>query len=261
MIVSILIFLVMIGVLIVSHEGGHFLIARANGIRVTEFTVGVGPAIWKKKKGDTLYAVRAFLFGGACIFDGMYEDEDEERIRDEHSFPNANVWARIATLLAGPFFNFLLGFLLALIVTAFSAWLYPVVSGFTDDSAAVEAGLREGDLILSMNGKRIHMAGEATIMSQLNRGTDIRMTVEREGQTLDLVIHPRYSEEDQRYYMGLYIGKAGKVEGLKILPYAWYTEKYYLDLTFTSLKMLVRGELTLDNLSGPVGMVKMVDET
>ena len=76
MIVSILIFIVMISVLILSHEGGHYLIARINGIRVNEFTVGVGPAIFTFKRGDTLFALRALPFGGACIFDGMYDDDD-----------------------------------------------------------------------------------------------------------------------------------------------------------------------------------------
>ncbi len=259
MIVSVLIVLFMIGVLVISHEGGHFLIARANGIRVNEFTVGAGPAIWKKQKGDTLFAVRLLPVGGACIFAGMYEEE--ESISDEHSFRNANVWARIATLFAGPFFNFLLGYLLAVVITALTPWMYPVVSGLTDDSAAAEAGVREGDLILKMNGKRIHMAGEATLLSQLNHGEEIRLLLEREGEQLELNFLPRYSAEDERYYMGLYIGKAGRITGPEIIPYAWYTERYYFNLTLTSLKMLVRGELTLDNLAGPVGMVKMVDDT
>ncbi|MCR5676128.1 MAG: site-2 protease family protein [Lachnospiraceae bacterium] len=261
MIESILIFLCMIGVLIISHEGGHYLIARANGIRVVEFTVGVGPAIVKKKKGDTLFALRALPFGGACIFDGMYEDEGEENFNDEHTFRNANVWARIATLFAGPFFNFLLGFVLSLFVTAFSAWLYPVVIGITDNSAAEAAGIEEGDRILSMNGKRVHMAGEVTLMSQLNRGEDITLVIERDGGERTITFTPNYSDEDARYYMGLYVGKKGSVPLAQLVPYAWYTEKYYFDLTFTSLKMLIHGELTLDNLSGPVGMVKMVDET
>ena len=96
MIVSILVFLVIIGVIVISHEGGHFLIARVNGIRVQEFTVGVGPALWKRKKGDTVFALRLLPFGGACIFEGMYDDE-EETINDEHSYRNAGVWSRIAT--------------------------------------------------------------------------------------------------------------------------------------------------------------------
>ncbi|MBQ3790089.1 MAG: site-2 protease family protein [Lachnospiraceae bacterium] len=260
MIVSIVIFLLIIGILIISHEAGHFLIARMNGIRVVEFTVGVGPALFKKQMGETLFALRAFPFGGACIYDSLYED-GEEHIDDEHSFANAGVWARIATLFAGPFFNFLLAFLLAVIVTGFADWLDPVVAGFTDDSAAQTAGVREGDRIVRMNGKRIHMAGEVTLLSQLNQGEEITLVVERDGEQQEITFTPHYSDTDDRYYMGLYAGEATRIRGARILPYAWYTEKYYFDLTFISLKMLVRGELTLNNLSGPVGMVKMVDDT
>ena len=126
---------------------------------------------------------------------------------DEHSFVNAGVWARIATLFAGPFFNFLLAFLLAVVVTGFSDWLDPIVVGFTDDSAAVAAGVREGDRIVKMNGKRIHMAGEVTLLSQLNHGEQITLVVERDGQQQEYAFVPHYSSEDDRYYMGLYAGK------------------------------------------------------
>ncbi|MCR5177511.1 MAG: M50 family metallopeptidase [Lachnospiraceae bacterium] len=260
MIVSILIFLLLISVLVIVHEGGHFLIARSNGIRVNEFTVGVGPALWKKQRGETLFALRALPFGGACIFDGMYDD-DSETMDDERSFKNAKVWSRIATVVAGPVFNFLLGFLLAVIVTAFSNWLYPVIAGVTEDSAAAEAGVREGDLIISMNGKKIHDASMATLYSQLNKGEDITLVIDRDGNRETITFTPRYSEEDKRYYMGLYIGEPGKVEPKNVLRYAWYMEKGYFDMTFLSLRMLVRGELNLDSLSGPVGIVKIVDET
>ena len=123
------------------------------------------------------------------------------------------------------------------------------------------AVLAEGDTILSMNGKRIHMAGEVTLMSQLNRGETVELIVERDGAKREISFTPRYSAEEDRYYMGLYVGKAGSVDGIRVLPYAWYQEKYYFDLTFTSLKMLVHGGLTLDDFAGPVGMVKIVDDT
>ncbi len=95
MIVSIIIFFIIFGVLVISHEGGHFLIAKANGIRVNEFTIGMGPALFKTKKGDTEYSIRLLPFGGACIFDGMdgLEDDKEEETQeyDEHSFRNAKL--------------------------------------------------------------------------------------------------------------------------------------------------------------------------
>ena len=262
MLISIIIFFIIFGVLVISHEGGHFLIAKANGIRVNEFSVGMGPELFKKQKGDTLYTIRLLPIGGACIFDGMDGLEEQKWEPDEHSFQKANVWSRIATVLAGPLFNFLLAFLLALIVTGFSVWDFPVVSGVMKDSAAQEAGLKEGDTILSMNGEKIHMAQEATLISQLNSdGEILNIEYERNGQKYTTSLTPRYSQDDKRYYMGVYIGKAGTVTGAKVVPYAGYMVQYYLKATYKSLLMLVEGKLGKDAVSGPVGMVKMVDDT
>lgn len=335
-IISLLIFLLIFGVLVISHEGGHFLIARANGIRVREFTIGLGPQIFHTVKKGTVFSVRLFPFGGACIFDGMLDDEETEddfaedkktggfffkkknvaaesqtedtrRDRDRESiskqsvptldmnkiarpagsriqtsddgeesedeqqqadfeaqgvpFPEAKVWARIATILAGPLFNFIVGFLIALVVTAFTPWDYPVVSGFTENSAAQAAGLKEGDLILRMNGDRITMAQEVSLNSQFNTGEDIKLLIERDGKEETISFTPSYDAEQDRYYMGVYIGKYDKVEGAAIIPRAFDTVRYYIVWTYRSLGLLITGRLGADALSGPVGMAQMVDET
>ena len=299
--ISILIFFIIFGVLVISHEGGHFLIARANGIRVREFTVGLGPQIFHKVKNGTVFSVRLFPFGGACIFDGMLDDEEDEqedsksdeadrqssflskmnhRIESAEGatvsedelqqadfeaqgvpFPEAKVWARIATILAGPLFNFIVAFLIALIVTAFSPWDYPVVAGFTENSAAEAAGLREGDLILKMDGERIHMAQEVSLNSQFNTGKDIELLVEHGGEERTITFTPAYNEEQDRYFMGVYIGQYDEVNGAAVIPHAWYTVRYYAVWTYRSLGLLVTGRLGADALSGPVGMAQMVDET
>ena len=267
--VSILIFFLIFGLLVIVHEGGHFLIARSNNIRVKEFTIGLGPRIYHRKKGETEYSVRLLPFGGACIFDGMYgmedEDEDGEAIvidkDDARAFPNAKVWSRIATVFAGPVFNFILAYLIALIVVAFTPWDYPVITAFTEDSAAQDAGLREGDMIVKIDNTRIYMASEARVISQFNDGEPYRMTVERDGERVEVTFDPRYSEEDDRYYMGIYFGETGRISGAQIIPYAGYAVRYYFTSTWRALGLLIRGRLGADALSGPVGMVQMVDET
>ena len=311
-VISILIFLVIFGVLVISHEGGHFLVARANGIRVIEFTIGLGPQIFHTVRNGTVFSVRLFPFGGACIFDGMLDDdEDEEEDEDADNethrtdapkvsvfnmkkitspdgsliknaeeadesedakqqaefvaqgvpFPEAKVWARIATILAGPFFNFIVGFLLALIITAFTPWDYPVVDGFTETSPAREAGLQEGDLILRMNGDRITMASEVSLNSQFNTGEDITLLVERDGSRETITFAPSFDAQQNRYFMGVYVGRFDKVEGAAIIPYAFDTVRYYIEWTYRSLGLLITGRLGADALSGPVGMAQMVDET
>ena len=121
--VTLILFVLIFGVVVISHEFGHFLLAKANGIHVIEFSVGMGPNLFSFQKGDTKYSLKLLPIGGACMFegeDGLNEKEDGE----DHSgsFLNANVWARISTVLAGPVFNFILGFIIALIRLLWPVW-------------------------------------------------------------------------------------------------------------------------------------------
>lgn len=260
MAVSIIIFLIIFGVLVTSHEFGHFIIAKSGGIRVNEFFVGMGPTLWKKQKGETLYSIKLLPIGGACVFDG----EDilgEEGSGDEHSFRNAPVWRRIATLFAGPFANFLIAYILAVILVSFSSWNFPVINKMTDNSAAAEAGMQPGDKIISIDGEKVYMSGEVTLISQFAEGSPMDIVYERDGERHQTTLVPKWSEEDKRYYMGVYMGEYGDIKGAEALKYAWYEVRYYFKSTYRSLALLVKGKLSKDDVSGPVGMVKMVDDT
>ena len=282
MVISIITFFVIFGVLVISHEGGHFLIGRANNIRVREFTVGLGPQIFHRIRNGTVFSIRLLPFGGACMFDGMpgmeEGDEEEDRLPQASALVNeiedpkelsaqgiafneAPVWSKIATIFAGPLFNILLAYLIAIIITAVTPWNYAVIRGFTENSAAQATDLAEGDLIVRMNGARIRQSAEVTMLSQFNRGEDITLVVERDGTRREVTFTPSYSEEEGRYYMGIYLGEAGEISGAQVLPYAWYTVQYYITTTYRCLWLLVTGRLGADALAGPVGMVQMVDET
>ena len=261
MLVSILIFFIIFGVLVTSHEFGHFIIAKSGGIRVNEFFVGMGPTIWKKQKGETLYSIKLLPIGGACVFDGMDPVAEEKEGYDEHSFLNAPVWRRIATLFAGPFANFIIAYLLAVILVSFSAWNFPVINKMTEESAAAEAGMQPGDKIISVDGEKVYMSGEVTMISQFAEGSPMDIVYERDGQRYETTLLPKYSEDEGRYYMGIYLGEYGKIEGPAALKYAWYEVRYYFKTTYRSLALLVKGKLSKDDVSGPVGMVKMVDDT
>ncbi len=285
-IIVLLIFIVIFCVLVVSHEGGHFLIAKANGIRVTEFTVGMGPVLYQKKKGDTMYSIRLLPVGGACIFDGMdgleitKPGEDDGTLEDQAkaqesrddseegqiSFRRASVWSRIATVVAGPLANFILGFLLALIIVSNTYWSFPTVSGFSiDNSPAQEAGLKEGDVITSVNGSAVHMSAEVTLNMYLTDGEDVDITYERDGQSYKTTITPVLYEDEEtgtsRYVIGVFIGEYDTVSGIETFKYAGYMFNYYLTSTWKSLGLLVRGRTDKVELSGPVGMAEMVDQS
>ncbi len=259
--VSIIIFFIIFGVLVTSHEFGHFIVAKSGGIRVNEFFVGMGPTIWKKKKGDTLYSIKLLPFGGACVFDGMDPVAEEAGDYDEHSFLNASVWRRIATLFAGPVANFIIAYILAVILVSFSVWNFPVISGIVENSAAEEAGLTEGDKIISVDGEKVYMSAEVTLISQFAEGSPMDIVYERDGEKYETVLQPKYDDEAGRYYMGVYLGEYGKIKGSEALKYAWYEVRYDFKSTYRALALLVKGKLSKDDVSGPVGMVKIVDDT
>ena len=168
--ISILIFLLILGVIVISHEMGHFSVARRSGIRVNEFDVGFGPTLMKKKLGETDFCLKLLPFGGACIFEGMDAMEEEERkALSPEAFPNAPVGARIATVLAGPIANFIIGYVFALIIVAFCGTDLPIISKVIEDSAAMEAGLEEGDRIVRINGESIHLYDQSPVHDELRR--------------------------------------------------------------------------------------------
>jgi regulator of sigma E protease len=270
MIVTIIVFVLIFSVVVISHELGHFIIAKLNGIKVLQFSVGMGPDIIKFTKGETKYVLKLLPIGGACMFegeDGIYSDDknkDENgtpKEKPEGAFNDANVWARIATVFAGPFFNIILAFLLSLIVVGFSGEIIPTVNSLTEGYPAIEAGLQEGDIITKMNGERIYLQGEVTFISAVSTGKPIEIEYKRDGQKYKTTVTPKFSEEDNRYYIGFTIGEAIECKGFDLIKYSVYEVRYWLKTTVKSLLMLVQGRLSADDLSGPVGIAVTIDET
>ena len=284
---GIVLFFVIFGVVVIAHEFGHFIIAKAIGISIVEFTVGMGPCIFSVKKGGTKYAIRLLPLGGACIFEGEDGIErDTENIEAESgeadpqqdvqqavantelgskkkpgAFPDAPVFARIATVLAGPVFNFILAFLMSTIIVGSYGTDLPVVQQVSDGGAAQLAGMQDGDRILSMNGKKIHLYREISLASMLNKGEDIAVTYERDGKQYDTVIKPIYDESAGRYYMGLYgVGSYQKFGIFGTVKYSLYEVGYWINTTVKSLELLIQGQVSKDDVSGPVGMAQTVTQ-
>lgn len=264
MAVTIIVFVLIFGVVVISHELGHFLIAKMNGIKVLQFSIGMGPDIIKFTKGDTKYVLKLLPIGGACMFegeDGIYAKDGKNPEKPEGAFGEANVWSRIATVAAGPFFNIILAFLLSLIVVGFSGEVIPVIDSLTEGYPAAEAGIREGDLITKMDGEHIYLQGEVTFVSAFSRGDPMEIEYKRDGKKYTTTVTPKYSEEDKRYYIGFTIGEAVECKGLDLIKYSAYEVRYWLKTTVKSLLMLIQGRLSANDLSGPVGIAVTIDET
>ncbi len=222
---KILIAALILCIVIIVHEFGHFLLAKTNGIVVEEFSVGMGPGILTTVKGGTRYSLKLIPFGGACQMKG--EDESD---CSEGSFGSKNVWRRISVVAAGPIFNFILAFFGAMIIVAFMGYDPATVVRVTEGSPEEQAGLMAGDLITEFDGKKIHMGRELYMRLSLEglEDKEITMVVERDGKEKEITYRPatqdRYmlgfsytpSEEGQAEIVSLTIGGVLQKAGLEI---------------------------------------------
>ncbi|MDD5949597.1 MAG: RIP metalloprotease RseP [Lachnospiraceae bacterium] len=194
---KIIIALLIFGIIVFVHELGHFLLAKANGIFVEEFSIGMGPKLFSFVKGDTRYCIKLLPLGGSCMMMGEDEESDDAR-----AFNNKSVWARIAVVFAGPFFNFVFAFLLAIVLIALVGADVPGVISVESGSPAQEAGLQEGDVIVSYNNSRIGVGREIYVNDYFHPlgEEEIPITFKRDGQTYNTILQP---EKISRYYLGI----------------------------------------------------------
>lgn len=171
---NILLALLLLGIVVAFHEFGHFIIAKARGITVTEFSIGMGPRLISFVKGGTRYSLKLLPIGGSCA---MGED-DIATSGDEHAFGNKNVWERIAVIFAGPFFNFILAFLFALIIIGTVGYDPAYVTSVNHNEPAEAAGLVPGDIITKLNGKRIVLGREIVTYYFFHQLTESPVTIE-----------------------------------------------------------------------------------
>lgn len=262
--VTLILFIIIFGVVVIAHEFGHFLLAKANGIHVVEFAVGMGPNIFSFKKGDTKYSLKLFPIGGACMFegeDGLAEKDEatgEAKEPGPGSFLKANVWARIATVAAGPFFNFILAFIIAIIMvnmTGIIAIRDPIVSEVLEGGGAAAAGMQDGDRIIAINGEKICLYQEISLYMQASyTGGDIKVTYERNGERIVTTLMPQYSEKYGIYMLGISNADFVEPHGIETMKYAWYEMRYSAKATYKSLGMLFRGKVSRQDVAGPVGI-------
>lgn len=254
---KIIIALIIFSIIILFHELGHFLLAKANGIRVNEFSLGLGPTIFGIQRGETKYSLKLLPFGGACMMEG--EDEDST---DDRAFGKKSVWARISVVAAGPIFNFIMALVFAFILICCNGYDLPKIAGVLDGYAAQNAGMQEGDIILKMNNKKIHFYREVSAYSMFHSGETVEIVYERNGETYTTTLEPQYDEETGRYLYG-FMGGSENTKGtlFQNIKYSAYEVKYWIDTTIQSLRMLVTGGYGVKDLSGPVGIVNVIGES
>ena len=197
--VSILVGILIFCIIIVFHEFGHLILAKKNGIKVPEFQVGFGPKLCHFRIGETEYSIRLILFGGACKMLG----EDGDAQDDERAFTSKGPWARLATIFAGPFFNFILAFILAIIVIGIVGYDPAYVTSVDSQGPAGKAGLETGDIITSFDGRSIAIGRELAVYFNFNdlNGDALEVSYLRDGNEYSCVLVP---ELIRNYKFGFY---------------------------------------------------------
>lgn len=360
MIVNVILAILVLSVIIIVHEFGHFIVAKANGVTVLEFSLGFGPKLIHFKKGETVYSIKLLPFGGSCMMLGDellenvsddtenegQEDDGKEKILEsgydaDRAFSNKSVWSRIAIIAAGPLFNFLLALILSIVVIGMQGYdpctvdkvyenspaqsaglmegdkilkinhdtmsfareyslyryynadkvmnityerdgkkyttvLTPeytktesykigiiitpecVVDSVTEDSPAKEAGMMDNDIIRSVDGVAMENSTQFTEYLTQTQGKTVTVTVERNGEMLNLNITPSMVEMES-YYTGLVsMGNYVKASPMETVGYAFRETGYWIEMVIDSLGMMFTGKVGINDLTGPVGTVSVM---
>ena len=262
-IVYILAAILMFGVLIALHELGHFLAAKACGVQVNEFSIGMGPALFKRKRGETQYSLRILPVGGYCAMEG--EDEDSENPR---AISRQGYWKQFFIFIAGSLSNFLTGFFILLILySGAEAFYVPAVAGVAPEfTAAGEETLQAGDVLWAINGERIYVSGDVSLLMRVNAAEEkLAVTVLRDGEKVSLTGIPLQTctGQDGKPYQGygfFYGNEAEPATALGKVKIAWYNTVDFVRTVRISLQMLARGDAGLKDMSGPVGIVSTITQ-
>lgn len=256
----IIIAIIIFGILIAIHEFGHFTAAKLCGIKVEEFAIGMGPALFKKQKGETVYALRILPIGGFCAMAGEDEESDDPR-----AFTNQGFWKKFVILCAGSFMNLVLGIVLILIMYAGAqAFVTPTIDHFMDGCPYEGAeAMQAGDTFYSIDGQRIYLVSD--VSSFLMRGDGVYdIVMLRDGEKVELKdfalttkTYAEYANEGPKY--GFVFGYTEATFGTK-LEYTWNTTLEFSRLVWLGLGDLINGKVGLKDMSGPVGIVDMMNE-
>ena len=257
---SVLFAILLFSLLIFVHELGHFAAAKLSGVQVNEFSMFMGPLLWSKQVGETTYSLRLIPIGGFCAMEGEDGGSDSPR-----SFDKAAWWKRLIILVAGAAMNFLVGVLIMVaIYLPVQQIIEPVIDSFESYSTINGAdGLQVGDRIVELDGEKIYVQSDFSMLLRLNPGEVHDLVVERDGKKVALPSFPMetHTITAQDGTTREMFGMNFTVQKLTLpgkLNYAWNQCLDTVRLVRLSLQMLVKGQVGLRDMSGPVGIVQQM---
>jgi regulator of sigma E protease len=257
---TILIAVVMIGILVFAHELGHFLAAKASGIMVLEFAVGMGPILISRQVGETRYSLRLLPIGGFARMAGEDLDEDNNLVPEDRRYDKKPLLARAAVIVAGPFTNLLLAMLIFAVVFMFMGVPsnQAIVGTLSPDWPAAAAGLQVGDRITAINGSPVADWQDIQRLIGASGGQTSALTVERDGQVLSIQVTPKVDEQTGQAMIG--IGPlSDKFSFFGSIRLGWEETIWFTKQIISILVNMVTGKIPAEG-AGPIGMIVMVGE-
>ena len=244
---SLLVFLLVV----MLHEFGHFSIAKLSGIKVNEFSIGMGPKIYQKQRGETFYSLRALPVGGYVAMEG-----EEENSHDPRAFNNVSIVKRMAVVLAGAFMNFVLAFIAFTLIFSIAGYGSNEIEKVISNSPADKAGIQSGDLIIKINENKVKDIYDINSIISKYQKEEMDFQINREGNILNVKIKPEYSVENQMYLIGIISKLDHSI--LKSISLGANRTLEMSKLILKSIKMMFSGSFKMEYLSGPVGVVQLI---
>lgn len=252
---QIIIALIVLGILVIIHEFGHFIVAKSCRIKVHEFSVGMGPKIASRKKKETEYSLRALPIGGYVKMEG-----EDEASTDDRAFNNKPPYKRLAVVVAGPVMNFILAILIfILLLSAAPIIPLPVVDKVTKNSPAQEAGIQPGDRIVKINNNNINIQRDVIYYLAQSKGKPVDIVIKRGNSVKEVNITPELNEEYGRHIIG-YMPKMVEPNVFNIVTNGYYETLFLSKAIVVSLSDLITGKIGTDQIAGPVGIVTTIGE-
>lgn len=255
-ITSIIVSLLVLGVLVIGHEAGHFFIGKILGFKIEEFSIGFGPKLVNWTNKGTLYSIRILPLGGFVRFLG-----EEQSSTDMQAFNNQAVWKRILVIVTGPIMNILLAVVLAIFVlVGFGDYFpIPVIGEIVDKSPAQVTGLKVGDVITEINSIPIKTYDDVIHTIQKYKANTLSITVKRSAQTIKYNLNPYYDNSTKTMRIGIILSqekrKVGLFEGIR-LSFQWVYNIIKLMLDYLG-KLFIHGQ-GVNDIMGPVGTIGLI---
>jgi len=271
-ITSTIVTLLIFTIIVVAHEWGHYIVARKHGVLVEEFAVGMGPMLFSWQRGETLFSIRAIPLGGYCkMLDGEVDEDHDPR-----AFISKKVWQRIAILIAGSFMNFVLAVVLGIVLISSTFVSTTTVSSVMPNLPAEAAGIVPGDRILRIDGSTIHSFEHIGRALTRAGGDEIDVVIRRDGTRLTIPLAAEYVVDEElgtsRYMMGIAMEiRAGffsplrefldVADPIETIRGAWGMSVYSVTMVIDGLSMIVRRQVDMDDVLGPIGVGQAIDTT